>query len=167
MTLDVLELSLERLDARPDEPAVGLELGFARTPEANATADTGQVGPHAREAREQILQLRELDLELGFVRTSPSREDVENDFRPVHHAHTQLALEIAALRGGELFVEDHQRGAGGLHLTPDLFHFPLADERGRTGGADVLHDAADDLGTGRVDEASQFFKMFRDMTRVR
>src|SRR5438552_6108185 len=59
---DVLEPLFERRDLAADHAAVGFELGFAGSPEADAAADTGEVGPHAREARQQILELRQLDL---------------------------------------------------------------------------------------------------------
>ena len=61
-------------------PAVGLELGFARSPEADAAADTREVGPHPGQARQQVLELRQLDLQLGFVAARPGGEDVEDDF---------------------------------------------------------------------------------------
>ena len=54
--LDALELRLEPLDALPDDPAVGLELGLARAPEADAAADAREVGPHPREPGQQVLR---------------------------------------------------------------------------------------------------------------
>ena len=111
MALDALELGLEPLDALPDDPAVGLELGFARAPETDAAADAREVGPHPGEPRQHVLELRQLDLQLGLVAPRPGGEDVEDDLGPVHDAHLELALEVGALHRAQLLVEDDQRGA--------------------------------------------------------
>src|SRR2546426_5587367 len=83
---DVLEPLFERRDLAADDAAVGFELGFAGSPEPDAAADTGEVGPHAREARPQVLELRPLDLEPRFVTARARRADVENDFGAVPDA---------------------------------------------------------------------------------
>ena len=82
MALHTLELGLESLDALPDDSAVGLELGFARSPETYTAADAREVGPHPGQPREEVLELGQLDLELGFVAACSGGEDVEDDFRP-------------------------------------------------------------------------------------
>ena len=111
MPLDVLELGLEPLDPAADDPAVGLQLGLARAPEADAAADTREVGPHPGQPGQQVFQLRQLHLQLGLVAPGPGGEDVEDDLGPVHHPHLELALEVGALHRAQLFVEDDQRGA--------------------------------------------------------
>ena len=113
MLLHVLQLGLERLNLPPDDPAVGLELGFARAPETDTAADTGQVGPHPGQPGQQVLQLRQLDLQLGLVTAGPGGEDVEDDLRPVHDPDLELALEVGALDRGELLVEDDEGGVRG------------------------------------------------------
>src|SRR2546430_1056206 len=45
--------TLQNRDLAADDPAVGLELGFAGTPQPDATTDSREVGPHAREAWQQ------------------------------------------------------------------------------------------------------------------
>ena len=75
----------EVLDLLPDHPAVGFELGFARAPETDTAADTRQVGPHPGQSRQHVLQLRQLDLELGFVAPGAGGEDVEDELGAVHH----------------------------------------------------------------------------------
>jgi hypothetical protein len=42
--------------------AIDFELGFTGASRANATGLARQMGPHSRQAREQILQLRQLYL---------------------------------------------------------------------------------------------------------
>src|SRR5674476_1218842 len=68
---------LEQLDAMIDQTSIGLELGFTRTAHANASAEFLEVGPHAREARQCVLELRELHLHLCLTRARARREDVE------------------------------------------------------------------------------------------
>ena len=81
-----------------DDPAVGLELGLARTAQTDAAADTRQVGPHPGEPRQQVLELRQLDLQLRLVAARAGGEDVEDDLGPVHHPDLERPLEVGALR---------------------------------------------------------------------
>src|SRR5712664_1224721 len=103
---DVLEPLLERRDLAADHAAVGFELGFARSPQTDAAADTREVGPHPREARQQILELRQLDLQLRLVAARARREDVENDLGAVHDAHAETLFELHALYWAEIFIEE-------------------------------------------------------------
>src|SRR6266550_5000527 len=103
---DVLQPLPECRDPAADHAAVGLELGFARSPEADTAADTREVGPHPGQARQQILELRQLDLQLRFVAARARREDVENDLGAVHHAHAETLLQLHALYWGEILIEE-------------------------------------------------------------
>ena len=87
------------------EPAVGLELRLARAARADASADLRgpaaageplEVLPHAAHAREVVLELRELHLELSLGRASVLREDVEDQLRPVDDACGKRVLEDSA-----------------------------------------------------------------------
>ena len=93
----ILQPLLERRDFAADDAAVGFELGFAGSAEPDTAADTRQMCPHARQTRQQILELRQLDLELGFVAARPRREDVENHLGAVHHPDSRRLLEILPL----------------------------------------------------------------------
>ena len=166
MLLDVFQLGLEALDLLPDDAAVGFQLGFARAPQADAAPDSRKVGPHAREPGQQVLQLRQLDLQLGLVAARPGREDVEDDFRPVHDPHLELALEVGALHRRELLVEDDQRGVGGGDLAGDFLDLSFSDQRGGVGRGDVLRDPAHDFGAGRVHQPGELFQMFGDVPCV-
>jgi hypothetical protein len=55
------------------------------------------VGPHPGEPGKEILELRQLDLELGLMAAGPGRKDVQNDFGPIHNPDVELALEIGPL----------------------------------------------------------------------
>jgi hypothetical protein len=89
---DVVEAAAEHRDPLAHAPAVDLELRLARTAGADAAAETRQVRPRAREARQQVLELRELDLQLVAL--------VEHD-EPLLVAELQLvedALDRADVR---------------------------------------------------------------------
>jgi hypothetical protein len=55
------------------------------------------VGPAAHEAAGDVLQLRELDLELAFVAARALREDVEDQRVAIEHAAADQFLEVALL----------------------------------------------------------------------
>src|SRR5205085_3970863 len=69
-----------------------------------------------------------------LFRSRPAGEDVEDQPAAVDDLHADDLLEVAHLRGSEVVIEDHQRGAVVLRDRLDLFRFPLADERGRDQG---------------------------------
>src|SRR5689334_3367945 len=105
MALDIGETTPIVLDLFPNHSTVGLELCFTGPPKTDTTTNSGQVRPHSGESREEILQLGEFDLQLGFGGSRSGREDVENHLGPVHHPDLQLSFEIRALIWGEFFVE--------------------------------------------------------------
>ena len=105
----LIDLALDRLDADADPPPIGLELRFARPARADAAAQPRQRGAGADEPRQQVLELRELDLPLAFARARAPGEDVEDELRPVDDLALELVFELAQLRGRQLVVEDHRR----------------------------------------------------------
>src|SRR5581483_6610258 len=66
LTAELREAALEDGDAPAGETAVGLELGLARPTRSDTAAESLEVLPHAPHAREVVLELRELDLELAL-----------------------------------------------------------------------------------------------------
>ena len=100
---------------RPRDPAVGLELRLARAracrrrPRARrAAAEALEVLPHAAHARQVVLELRELDLELALGADGVLREDVEDQLRAVDDARVERVLERALLVGLELVVDEQR-----------------------------------------------------------
>src|SRR5690606_31694237 len=83
-------------DPPADDPAVRLELGLARPPQADAASDAREVRPHALEARQHVLELGQLDLHLRFRRARTGREDVQDELGAVHHAGAERGFEIPA-----------------------------------------------------------------------
>jgi hypothetical protein len=84
--LHALQLFPECGDAAPDHAPVGLQLGLPGPAQSDATANTRQVDPHSGQAGQQVLELRQLDLELGLLAARARGEDVEDDLGAVHHA---------------------------------------------------------------------------------
>ena len=66
-----------------DQAAIDLELGLADAAGSDAASLTGEVTPPPGQPREQVVQLRELDLGLGLCRPGTGGEDVENHLGPV------------------------------------------------------------------------------------
>src|SRR4029078_10797841 len=62
----LLEAPRPQRDPPAGDPAVGLELRLARAARPDAAAEALEVLPHAAHARQVVLELRELDLQLPF-----------------------------------------------------------------------------------------------------
>jgi hypothetical protein len=100
------------------------------------------------EARQHVLELRQLHLEPCFARARAPREDVEDQLGAVHHLDPELLLEIPHLRGGEVVVEDRDVGivllGGGL----ELCELALPDEGRGVDRAAPLHHAVEHASAG-------------------
>ncbi len=107
---------------------VGFEFGFAGTAGADAAAQPGHRRAVAGQPRQQIVQLRQLHLQLAFSRAGAARENIQDQLRPVEHLDVQRFFQIALLRGRQLAVEDHRGRFVELDLRLQLFHFAGADE---------------------------------------
>ena len=91
-----------------DPPAVGFELRFARSARADAAAEPRQRVARSDQPRHQVLELRELDLQLAFPRSRAPREDVEDQLRAIDDLAIERLFEVAQLRRRELVVEDDE-----------------------------------------------------------
>ncbi len=89
-----------------DPAAIGFQFCFAGTSSADPAAQTRQCRRGADETRHQILQLRELDLQLAFARARAPGKDVENQLRSIDDFRLESFLEIPQLRRRQLVVED-------------------------------------------------------------
>ena len=66
-----------------------------------------------RESRQQMLKLRQLDLQLAFARAGALGEDVENQRRAVEDLAVENFFQVAALRRRKVVVENHR-----VHVLP-------------------------------------------------
>src|SRR5262249_14889332 len=143
---NLLDVGADRVNARPDAAAIGLELRLAGTPRADSAAQSRQRVAGADQSRQQILQLRELDLELAFPRPRPPREDVEYQLRPIDDRAADLLLDLPQLRRRQLVVEDHDVDVGLGARGCERLHLPRAEERRWVRLGTLLQDAQGDVG---------------------
>ena len=136
----LLEPALQERDALPREPAVRLELRLTGASRADAAAEPLEVLPHAAHARQVVLELRELDLELSLGGDGVLREDVEDQLGAVDDPRLELVLEQALLRRRELVVDDQHLGLGVPVRLLQLLELPLADVRAWIGMLAVLDE---------------------------
>ncbi len=136
----VLQPVLQERDALACEPAVCLELRLTWATRADAAPESFEVLPHASHARQVVLELRELDLELALCCDRVLREDVEDQLGTVDDARLQLVLEQALLRWRELVVDDQHLGPSVLVRLFQLLELSLADIRAWIGGSPMLNE---------------------------
>ena len=140
-------------DAAAREPAVGLELRLARAARADAAAEALEVLPHAPHARQVVLELRELDLELPLGAHGVLGEDVEDQLRAVDHARLSSASSRKRCCDGiELVVDEQALGLGVGEALLQLLELALADVGALRRPGAVLDDAADRLDARRARE---------------
>ena len=114
------------------------------------------MGPHAGQAGQQILVLRQLHLETALPGAGPLGENVQDQTAAVQHLHAQTLRQNPHLGRGQVIVEDHHGGAVGPAEIPHLLHLALADERAGVRRGTVLQHGADGLGTCRLHQGGQF-----------
>src|ERR1035441_2868814 len=87
----------------------------------------------AGEARQPVIQLRQLYLKAAFARPGARCKDVQDELGAVDDLGVYGLFEVALLGGREVVVEDHHIDAVGSYGCGDLFHFALTDEGGEIG----------------------------------
>ena len=117
-------------DAVANPAAIGFEFLFAGAARADAAAEARELFAASREAREKIIQLRELHLELAFARARVRGENIEDELRAVDHAAANSLLHVAKLNGREIVVDNHERNTVEFRFHADFVDFAAAYERG-------------------------------------
>ena len=175
----VFQLLFQERDARPDLAAIDFQLRLAGAAQAHAGRARSpcpaaglphQVRPAARQARQPVFVLRQLDLQRAFARVRVLREDVEDQRRPIEHARllAQFLLQVALMARRQLVVKQgHFKAQLGLPRL-QLFDFALPDKGRRLDPLELLRHLADDLQPGRVGQGAQFFeRIFHGQQMVR
>src|SRR5678815_3808606 len=105
------------IDALSDATAVRFELRFTGTSAADSPAQAREACSLAGETREQIPELRQLDLHLALSAMRSLRKNVENQLGPIDNGEVGDLLNGAQLRRGQILIEDEQVCAflHGLH----------------------------------------------------
>ena len=124
-------------DALADQPAVGLDLGFARAAEeAEAAALAFEMGPALHQPRALIGEMGQLDLQAPFARPGPLAEDFQDERRAVEHLGAPGLLQIALLHRREAGIDDDDFGFKGRAKRFDLIGLARPDQRRRHGAGD-------------------------------
>ena len=150
------ELALEPRDSLLHPPPIHFELRFARAARADAAGLARQVVPHPRQPREQILQLRQLDLQSAFAAARALRENIEDQLRAIEHLAREQVFQIASLRRRKLVVENHRGDLLVLERFLDQLRFALPDVVRRRRLLQFLRDGVDHFRAGGVGQLAQF-----------
>jgi hypothetical protein len=113
------------------------------------------MGPLARQARLQVAQLRDFDLELAGECARALREDIENQLAAVDDAELEFIFEVARLRGAERVVEDGERRVA---FAREFAHFgglAAADEGTRVDVLESLLNLAGNRCAGALGECAK------------
>ena len=138
--------------------AVGFQLRFAVTAHADAAFLARQVAPEPGQARQQMLELRQFDLELAFLRAGALRENIENQRRAVEHLAIENAFQIAALRGGKFVVEDDRVHVLAAAMLGKFIRLAAADECAGHGRFEFLDAVAHDFAAGGGGQFGKFIE---------
>ncbi len=104
----MLEATAQRGDAVARQAPVGLDLGLAGSTGADPAAEALEVRPQTSHARQVVLELGQLHLQLALGAGGMGGEDVEDHRRAVDDRHAELLLEVALLARAQLVVAgDH------------------------------------------------------------
>ena len=163
MHLHAVELPANLHHLPSNRPAVGLELGLARSARADAAPQPLEVRPLADEPRQQVGELRELDLQLALARARALGEDVEDQRRPVDDLDAEHLGDVALLDRRERIVGDEEHRGGLARRLPDLVDLAAAEEEPRRRRGPVLRDPAHDGAAGRGHQPRQLFQRLVDL----
>jgi hypothetical protein len=111
--LDGGELGAQLRDAVADLAAVELQLALAGPAPADAAALAVAAARRLAQARRQVGEARDLDLQARLAAARVALEDGEDHGRAVEHLGAGGALQVAGLRRGEVVVHQHRARARG------------------------------------------------------
>src|SRR5438034_8133007 len=93
---DLLDVFIQLADAMTDAPPIAFQFLLARAARPDARAQPGQVAP-AHKPRQQMMQLRCLDLQAALLGARPLSKNIEDQFGSVDHLDLESALQISLL----------------------------------------------------------------------
>ena len=125
----LLQITAQLVDAAADVTAVALQLALTGSARADAAAETAHRLAHTRQTRQNVLVLRQLDLQLALAGARTLRENIEDERRAVEYRATGQLFQIAHLRRRQLVVEQDQTCVVHLGKLLDLFRLALTDKR--------------------------------------
>ena len=146
-------------DPAAREPPVRLELSLAWASRADTAPEPLEMLPEPAHARQVVLELRELDLQLSFGGDRVLREDVEDQLRPVDHPRLEGVLELTLLHRRELVVDKQRLCARTRKRLLQLDELPFSNVGARSRPGRPLDELADRLDTSGAGEFLQLGKL--------
>ena len=151
--LDLDEVFLEGVDAFSDESSVDFELLLAGATGADASLNAFEVAPHGFEPGKGVLELGELDLELGLGGSGARGEDVKDELGTVNDLDAGELLEGSTLGGSEVAIGNDNVGVEGADEVAELSGLSHAQIGGGMGSATTLDELGDNDSAGGASEA--------------
>src|SRR2546423_1450361 len=102
-----------------------------------------------------MLQLRQLNLQFAFPRAGALRENIQNKRSAIEDLAIEYSLEIAALRGRKLVVENHRIDICLSAIAGELVRLSFPDKCARAGGSQLLQSITNDLASSSRRQLSQ------------
>ena len=118
----------------------------------------GKVAPKPRQARQQMLQLRQFHLQFAFARPGALRENIQNQRRAVQHLAAENFFQIAALRGRQFVVEDHRVHTSLRQNSANSAALPVPMKVAGHGRLQLLRALAHDRAAGGGGQFGQFIQ---------
>lgn len=109
-----------------DPAAIRFKFLFAGAACPDASAESREKHAVTGEARKEIIQLGQLDLQLSFAASRPPGENIENQLGTVDHFQVEYFFEVAKLGGGQIIVKDHQIGPRAMGQAANLLGLPAS-----------------------------------------
>jgi hypothetical protein len=140
-------LSFDVTDSPVNFPLIGFQLSLTWTAGTDAAAQLRHLDTASTQPRQQVLELRQLNLQLAFTSPSMFCKNVEDELGAVNYPRIDNFFDIPLLRGGEVVIEQQEIGRYRGRCTRDLFKFAFANQGGRIGSVAALQELARNVGT--------------------
>ena len=156
----IFDLLFHVADAAVNFSAVGFQLSFTGSARADAAAKLRHLDASPRQARQHVLQLRQLYLQLTFAGAGVPRKNVEDELSAVDHAALDDFFYVALLGSGEVVIEEEKVGIYRCGRAGDLFQFARADQCRGIGPVAALQNFADNIRASASGQGAQFGQRF-------
>ena len=139
-------------------PAIHFQLRFARAPAADTAPLPREMGPHSGQARQHVVELGQLHLNLALPRPGTLRKNIENEFGAIEHLHigAKNFAKIAALSRRQIVIENYRVGGQSLTAGGNFVGLPLAHKRRCTRCIAFLGQQFEDGHPGRFRKLPKF-----------
>jgi hypothetical protein len=114
------------------------------------------VAPETRQAGQQMLQLRQFNLQLAFASASPLSENVQDQRGPIQHLAVENFLQVAALSRRKLIVEDYGVDLRLLTVQREFVGFSLANKGAGAWSCQFLEAVTDYVASGGGGQFGKF-----------